>query len=54
MWPNIKMPPIWPKACFGHYFEADTETLSANAREKVVKTYAQEIVSAQYKQIYAR
>jgi glycosyltransferase involved in cell wall biosynthesis len=42
------------KGLFWTLFEADTETLSANAREKVVKTYAQEIVSAQYKQIYAR
>lgn len=39
---------------FWTLFEADAETLSANAREKVLKTYAQEKISAQYKKIYAQ
>jgi glycosyltransferase involved in cell wall biosynthesis len=37
---------------FWTLFEADTETLSANAREKTVKTYAQEIIAEQYKKVY--
>ncbi|RNC66125.1 glycosyltransferase family 4 protein [Proteiniphilum sp. X52] len=33
-------------------FEADTGTLSSNARKKVMEHYAQEIVAQQYKKIY--
>lgn len=35
-------------------YQADTETLSANAREKVLQEYAQESIAMQYKDIYSR
>lgn len=35
-------------------YQADTETLSSNAREKVLQDYSQEIIAAQYMDIYAR
>ena len=35
-------------------YQADTETLSANAREKVLQEYAQESIVMQYKDIYTR
>lgn len=34
-------------------YQADSETLSANAREKVLTEYAQEIIANRYKKIYA-
>ena len=40
------------KGLFWTLFEADTETLSANAREKTVNTYAQEKIAEQYKKVY--
>ena len=35
-------------------YQADTETLSSNAREKVLQEYSQEIIAVQYRDIYAR
>lgn len=35
-------------------FQADTEMLSTNAREKVLQEYAQESIALQYKNIYTR
>ncbi len=40
------------KGLFWTLFEADTETLSANAREKTLNTYAQEKIAEQYKKLY--
>ncbi|MCW1736137.1 glycosyltransferase family 4 protein [Anaerorudis cellulosivorans] len=40
------------KGLFWTLFEADTETLSANAREKTLNTYAQEKIAEQYKKVY--
>jgi len=42
------------KGLFWTLFEADTKTLSANAREKTLKAYAQEKIAEQYKKIYAQ
>ena len=40
------------KGLFWTLFEADTATLSVNAREKTLKSYAQEKIAQQYKKIY--
>jgi glycosyltransferase involved in cell wall biosynthesis len=42
------------KGLFWTLFEADTKTLSANAREKTLKAYTQEKIAEQYKKIYAQ
>ena len=34
-------------------YQADSETLSANAREKVLAEYSQQKIADQYKEIYA-